>query len=91
MLRTRNVECVGPEEYRMHRGWEVFESMFTFVSLYRMPRIMFVWLHISIKHKFQLNWILTKQSSVLPTQELRVILDILVESVLNIRSMYAYP
>jgi hypothetical protein len=43
------------------------------------------------KYKFQLNWILTKQSPVLPTQKLRVIRDILVESVLNIRSMYAYP
>lgn len=57
-----NVEYVGPQEYRMHRGWEVFAFTITFVWLCRMPRIMFVWLRISSKYKFQLNWILTKQS-----------------------------
>lgn len=60
-------------------------------TLCNMLRIMFISLCISSEYKFQLNWILMKQDSVLPTQKLRVIRDILVESVLNIRSMYAYP
>jgi hypothetical protein len=47
-------------------------------------RVMFAYLRVSCEYKFQLNWILMKQSSVLPTQKPRVIRDIQVESVLNI-------